>query len=114
MINRRNSVRTLLLLLAAGFILWSESCSSLFTTKVKDILDNPRKYEGQEVVVQGQAKDSINLIVKAFHLEDGTGKILVITEKAVPKTGETVRVKGTVQQGFSFGSKSSIVIMEKK
>ncbi|MEJ2421915.1 MAG: hypothetical protein P8018_09430, partial [Acidobacteriota bacterium] len=46
-------------------------------------------------------------------IKDDTGEITVVTDNAVPKTGEQVTVTGVVNQAFSIGSESLIVIRER-
>lgn len=89
------------------------ACSSARPTKIKQILDHPREYDGREVTVEGQVEDTANLLVlRYFVLKDETAQITVITSKAVPTRGERIRVRGRVNQAFAFQNKSLIVIVE--
>lgn len=52
----------------------SEPVKKLTATKIKDILDNPRKYENREVTIYGTVTDAISLlVVKYFEIQDDTG-----------------------------------------
>ena len=89
------------------------SCG-LFATKIGDIQENPRKYEGKLVTVSGTVKDTTNLgFVKFYVVDDGTGEIHVVTDHALPKEGVEVRARGTVKEQFSIGSSSLVVIKER-
>jgi len=90
------------------------SCSQFFPTDIKDILDNPREYDGKTVTISGEVTESINLIIlKYFSVKDKTGEIIVVTEKSVPKSGESVKITGVVNQAFAIENKSLVVILEK-
>lgn len=88
------------------------SCSP--KVNIEKILNNPREYDGKMVVIEGRVVESANLLLlKYFVLDDETGQIVVVTEKAVPKQGQYVKVKGVVNQAFQIQDKSLIVIIEK-
>ncbi len=96
-------------------LLFVLACSAVFPTKISDILVNPRQYDGKTVVVAGEVKESANLLfVKCYVVKDDTGEITIITDRAVPRSGERVRVKGVVNQAFSLGDRSLVVIVEKR
>lgn len=109
MIGRRvGKMVTLVALLIVG-----SACSGLFTTPVGDILQHPRDYDGKIVTVAGTARGVTSIgPLRSFLLDDGTGTIRVLTERAVPREGEQVKVHGTVQQSFAFFGESLIVIRE--
>jgi hypothetical protein len=90
------------------------SCSGFFTTPINKILANPRVYAGKTVKVSGEVTQIFGLLViKYFKVRDGTGEIMVVTEKPLPKIGTKVDVKGTVEEAFSIGDQQLIVIVEK-
>src|SRR5574340_743763 len=109
----RRSVRgffTLLLFLLASV---SIACSGILATPIKKIIDNPRDYDGKTVTVSGKVTGIFSLFVlKYFVVDDGTGKITVITRKALPKKGTKIRVKGEVSAMFSLGETQALVIIE--
>jgi hypothetical protein len=89
------------------------ACGAFGTTKIGDILKDVRAYDGKTVTIAGEVTESANLmIVKYYEVEDGSGKIVVVTERAVPEKGERVRVTGQVNQAFALGDKSVAVILE--
>jgi hypothetical protein len=107
-IARRISLFLLLLILFAG-------CSSLFSTPIGKILENPRDYADKTVTISGEVTGAFGiLIIKYFTLKDSTGEIAVITDKPLPKTGTKLTVKGTVKEAFSLGDRSLVVIVENK
>ncbi len=91
------------------------SCSSLLATKIGDILADPRKYDGKEVQVVGEVTDTTNLLVaKFFTVRDGTGEIVVVTERPLPRKGEKLAVRGTVREAFALGERHLLVIQERR
>ena len=88
-------------------------CGNLASTKIGDILEDPRQFDGKVVTVSGRVIDSVNILVlKYFVLSDATGEIVVVTERSVPRTGVRLKVKGRVNQSFSIVGKSIVVILE--
>src|SRR5512136_2667067 len=80
-------------------------CSGLMPTKIADIRNNPRQYADKEVTVSGEVTGTFSLVVvKYFTLRDNTGEITIVTQRALPKEGERLKVKGTVREAFSIGS----------
>jgi hypothetical protein len=51
------------------------ACTGLARTKIKDILDHPRDYDGRTVVILGEAKESTNLpVIRYFAVNGERGK----------------------------------------
>jgi uncharacterized protein YdeI (BOF family) len=86
---------------------------SITTTSISKIITNPRNYENSEVSVHGKVVSSFSLGIKYYVLDDGTGRIYVITKKAVPQTGEMLRVMGIFNQRLKIGSLQVETITEK-
>lgn len=104
--------KTIFIILLFSLLLCN--CSSLFTTPINKILENPRDYAGKTVTVSGEVTRVFSLfIVKYFVVRDNTGEITIVTEKALPKIGTKIKVKGTVEEAFSIGDQQLIVIFEK-
>ncbi len=98
--------------LAVGAVLLLVACG-LLSTSIRDILDNPRDYDGKTVTVSGEVKDATGLlVVRYFTIADPTGEITVITERPLPKVGSRLRVTGVVHEAFAIGSRNLLVIEE--
>jgi hypothetical protein len=39
-----------------------------------------------------------------YRVDDGTGKLWIVSDKGVPRKGSRVGVKGKIQDGFDLGS----------
>jgi hypothetical protein len=80
-------------------------------TSIADIKKNPAEFEGREVAIRGKVTEPSKipfLNVTVYQLRDDTGEITVTTSLDLPHAGETVTVRGKVQNvailaGQSFG-----------
>jgi hypothetical protein len=83
------------------------------STGIGDILKSPGAYEGKDVAIAGKVISTHDLVfVKYYTVADGSGEIAVVTESALPKEGQSVNVKGRVNQAFAVGSARLVVIVE--
>jgi hypothetical protein len=96
----------------AGAIFLLASCASV--TPIGELLQNSSKYNGKEVRIKGEVKESAGLLGKgAYQVKDGTGTLTVISEtSAPPPSGSTIGVKGVFQALLTLGSKSLAVLRE--
>ncbi len=78
------------------------------TVKISDINRDPGRYGGKEVTISGRVTGSFGALSEgAFEVDDGTGRIWVLSEGfGVPSQGARVRVTGHVQSGINFGGRS--------
>jgi hypothetical protein len=84
-------------------------------TKIGDIVSHPRDYADKEVTISGDVVETFSIFVmKYFIVRDNSGEITVITERPMPAKGETIKVKGIVKEAFSIGTKTALVLMEKR
>lgn len=98
------------------FIILFNGCdTAFFSTSILAIHNNPRKYSGETVKVEGNVIQTMNLIlIKYFILRDETGEIFIVTDRILPREGSTVSVKGRVEEAFNIGNEQMIVIIEEK
>ncbi|HEX6827407.1 MAG TPA: OB-fold nucleic acid binding domain-containing protein [Burkholderiales bacterium] len=98
---------------APALLLAVTACSP--ATDIGSIVDNPRKYVDRTVTVRGDVQDTFGLgTLKYYTVSDGSGSIRVLTERPLPKKGERIRVTGKVTEAFSFGTQTSVVMVEEK
>jgi hypothetical protein len=83
-------------------------------TPIGQLLDNPARYDGKTVRIEGEVKESAGgLGVGAYQVRDQTGTITVLSEKGgPPRTGAKIGVKGLFQALITLGSKSLAVLRE--
>lgn len=106
---RRDSRSAVLAFLVLALV----SCG-VVTTKIGDITGHPRDYAGKEVTISGEVTEVFSFfIIKYFVVRDGTGEISVVTERPLPVKGENIKVRGVVQEAFSLGARSALVLVEK-
>jgi len=108
--NKKVTGLIALALAAGGLILYFTLAAS---TPIGSILKNPRAYEVKELTIAGKVTDRTSLIVvKYFRLRDGTGEIMVVTDKTLPAVGSSLRVRGKVMEAFSIGTEQLLVFVE--
>src|SRR5215813_14152454 len=74
---------------------------------INQILADPDRYANREVGVIGKVVQSYSVLGHgAYQIEDGTGKLWVVSYngKGVPRKGARVGVKGKIQDGFDLGT----------
>lgn len=104
-------VAAIILASGLGYYAWRQIQESK-PVPIGDILSDLRTYDGQLVHVKGEVTNTMNLVVKWFELDDGTGTITVVTERGLPTKGTTVEVDGQVDELFNLGGISKTVILE--
>lgn len=108
----RTSRRLPALLPFAGTMLLLAGCAGV--TPIGELLDNPARYDGKTVRVEGEVKESAGgLGLGAYQVRDTTGTLTVVSEKAgPPRTGSKVGVKGRFEALITLGTKSVAVLRE--
>lgn len=99
--------------MAAMLFFSMAACSSVVSTPIGKILNNPREYEAKTLTISGEVTEVFSLfVVKYFMLKDSSGSIAVVTDRALPKPGQKLKVKGTVEEAFSLGDQQLLVFLE--
>ena len=107
MTARRPVHFALLAVLIAG-ALTSAACAS--TRSINQLLADPGRYRNDTVQLKGEVIDSYSLADRgAYQIDDGTGRLWVVSEHGVPRKSARVTVKGTVREGFNFGALSDLI-----
>jgi starvation-inducible outer membrane lipoprotein len=97
------------LILAAVLLL--SACPS--QTTISKINADPARYRNKEVAIVGTVRDSYGALGQgAYELDDGTGRIWVVTRRGVPSRGARVGAKGHVYNGFNFGGRNFGTVLE--
>lgn len=90
------------LVIAAGLVI-----SGCGTTRIGRVLSDPMRYQNRNVAVEGTVTSSVGAFVAGlYQVDDGTGKIYVVSNRGVPQKGARVKVSGNVTPGLSFMGKS--------
>jgi starvation-inducible outer membrane lipoprotein len=76
--------------------------------KISEVTADPGRYADKEVIIVGRVTNSYGALnYGAFEIDDGTGKIWVVTEKyGVPSKGTQIGVKGRVIPGLTYNGRN--------
>ena len=97
------------LILAAVLLL--AACPS--QTTISKINADPARYRNKEVAIVGTVRDSYGALGNgAYEIDDGTGRLWVVTRRGVPSRGARVGVKGHVYNGFNWAGRNYGTVLE--
>lgn len=109
-------VRLLFTAVAIAVVAGLAGCKgNVEVTPIKALLDDPSRYDKQTVRVAGDVTRSLGILgYGAYELDDGTGKIPVVTqENGAPRIGAKIGVEGEFRSAFTLGSTTAAAIVEK-
>jgi hypothetical protein len=102
------TVRFAILTILVAGALTSAACAS--TRTINQLLADPARYRDDTVKLSGEVVDSYSVANRgAYQIDDGTGRLWVVSEHGVPRKSARVTVKGKVQEGFNFGSLGDLI-----
>ena len=68
---------------------------------------DPGRYRNKEVAIVGNVTDSYGVLGNgAYEVDDGTGRIWVVTTRGVPSRGARVGAKGKLYTGLAIQGRS--------
>src|SRR5262249_43380265 len=83
--------------------------------KIGEINQDPQRYVNKDIAVKGTVTNSFSaLVTGAYELDDGTGKLWVLSNGGVPAKGTRVGARGNIETGFSFGGRNFGTILHEK
>src|SRR3954449_9676421 len=72
------------------------------TVRISRILADPARYHNRSVTVQGRVTSVAGALnMGVYQVDDGSGKIYVISNRGVPSRDARVKVAGTVTPGVN-------------
>ena len=84
-------------------------------TTVAKINQNPSRYQNQQVGLIGTVTDSYGVLGNGiYELDDGTGRIWVMTTRGVPTKGPRLGASGRVHTGASFVGKTYGLVLQEE
>jgi len=84
-------------------------------TTIARINQNPSKYHDQQVGLIGTVTDSYGVMGNGiYELDDGTGRIWVMTTRGVPNKGTRVGAAGRVHTGVNFGGRTYGIVLQEE
>jgi hypothetical protein len=114
----RTTIRSVMVLSLTSLVLVLAGCEQ---KKINEILADPQRFANRDVGVTGNVVRSVSVLGKgAYQVDDGTGKLWVISDRGVPREGARVGVKGKIRDGYNLGglvnlpdvAKSGMVMIE--
>ncbi len=100
--KRSFGLRWIVLAMMCGLSLSMVACEQ---KTINQIMAEPERYADKEVGIAGKVARSFSVLGKgAYEVDDGTGKLWVVSDRGVPRTGSQVYVKGRIRDGFDLGS----------
>ncbi len=102
LIAKAKPLMVVLALVIAAF----QGCSQ--HVKIADLTRDPARYRDKTVSVAGRVTESFGALgTGAYQLDDGTGKLWVISEQGgVPSKGADVEATGRIMEGATIGGRS--------
>lgn len=71
---------------------------------INHVLADPSHYYDREVTLSGRVVDSYSVARQgAYLLDDRTGRLWIVSDRGVPRTGGRVEVRGTIREAFNIG-----------
>jgi hypothetical protein len=100
------------LLTVPASLLVLAGCASV--TPIGELLDNPAKYDGKTVRVEGEVREAAGgLGLGAYQVRDETGTLTVLSERGgAPRRGSKIGVKGRFESLITLGTRSLAVLRE--
>ena len=95
------------LLSLAATVIFMTSCEQ---KTINQIMADPQRYANREVGIAGKVVKSYSVMGNGvYQVDDGTGKLWVVSKTGVPREGARVAVKGTIRDGYNFGDLGSVM-----
>ncbi|MEJ7710775.1 MAG: hypothetical protein WKF84_13130 [Pyrinomonadaceae bacterium] len=74
---------------------------------------DPGRYRDKEVAIAGRVSNSYGALNQGvYEVDDGSGKIWVVTKRGVPSKGAQVGAKGRIYNGFNFAGRNFGTVLE--
>ncbi len=94
------------------------SCAGVSRVKIQEIVNEPSKWNEQEVRIKGTVVQTFAvpfLGQSLVRVDDGTGTIWVKPRSKVYFKGDKIEVKGTVKVGLTIANKNfGFIVIEKE
>ena len=97
-----------------SLLLWGMLFTACSTHRpIGTITADPGRYQNQEVAVAGKVTESYGVLgTGMYELDDGTGKIWIVTSRGVPLSGAHVDATGRLHTVFSLRGRSFGTVLE--
>jgi hypothetical protein len=86
-------------------LVWAVVMAGCEQKTINQIKADPHRYANKDVGIVGSVTKSISVLgAGVYEVDDGTGRLWVLSKTGVPREGARVGVKGKIQDGFNLGS----------
>jgi hypothetical protein len=94
--------QTAVLSLVAVLALFAAGCDR---KTINEIKAEPNRFANNDVAIAGNVVQSFSVVGRgAYEVDDGTGRLWIVSERGVPRKGARVVVKGKIRDAFDLGS----------
>jgi hypothetical protein len=105
--------KSLLLVVTSLVIVFLLGCPQ--QKKIGEINQDPQRYVNKDIAVKGTVVNTFSaLVTGAYEVDDGTGRLWVLSNGGVPAKGSRIGVRGNIQTGFAFGGRSFGTILRER
>lgn len=99
-------------IIVAALFVATLSTTALAKKTVNQINADPGRYRDKTISIVGTVTDSWGVLGNgAYEIDDGTGRIWVVADRAVPSRGARVEAKGRVVNGFVMRGRNMAVVL---
>jgi len=71
---------------------------------INQIMADPHRYMHQDVGIRGTVIESYSVAGHGiYRVDDGTGRLWIVSDKGVPRKGAKVAVLGRIKDGYNLG-----------
>ena len=91
-------------------------CKNEQLTPIRTLLDDPSQYDRKVVRVFGKVAHSVGVLgYGGYQVDDGSGTLTVVSNQGgAPRTGAEVGVEGEFRSGYTLGTQSAAVLLERR
>jgi|SRR3954454_25340794 len=92
---------------ASSLLLLCLAVTGCGTVRINRILADPARYRSRSVAVEGRVVNVIGALnMGLYEVDDGSGRIYVLSNRGVPTRDARVKVEGTVTAGANIMGRS--------
>jgi hypothetical protein len=89
----------------AAIVLWAFAMAACEQKTINQIKADPGRYANSDVAVVGNVTRSVSVLGRgAYEIDDGTGKLCVVSDKGVPREGAQIAVKGKIREAYNLNA----------
>lgn len=104
------SKRTMRMSLVGAVLLVFVFQAGCAVRSINQIMADPQRYANKEVGIKGEVTESYSVVGHgAYRVDDGTGRLWVISDTGVPRKGAKIVARGTIKDAYNFGELGTLI-----